>query len=97
MQRTAKFPTMVTKGALDDRFDQNTIHTSPKQSRPNSINYLKQTPIFEWCVLRCGSKNGHQKDIMHFKEIGLRAQNLLTILGSIFNMIGGPIFAFIMT
>ena len=39
-------------------------------------------------MVRCGSKNGHQKD-MCLKEIGLRAQNMLTILGSIVNIIGG--------
>ena len=44
--------------------------------------------MFEWCVVRCGSKNGHQKD-MCSKEIGLHAQNLLTIQGSIFNMVEG--------
>ena len=25
--------------------------------------YLIQTPIFEWCVVRCGSKNEHQKNM----------------------------------
>ena len=34
---------------------------------PSLITYLKQTPIFEWCVVRCGSKNGHQKGIC-FKD-----------------------------
>ena len=38
-------------------------------------------PIYEWYVVRCGSKNGHQND-MCLKEIGLHAQNMLTILGS---------------
>ena len=37
----------------------------------------------------CGSKNGHQKGIMYFKEIGLHAQKMLTILGSILNIFGG--------
>ena len=36
----------------------------------------------------CLSKNGHQKD-MSLKEIRLRAQNMLTILGSKVNMIWG--------
>ena len=35
-----------------------------------------------------GSKNKHQKD-MWFKEIGLRAQNMLTILSEIVNIILG--------
>ena len=55
---------------------------------PNSVNYLNQTPIFEWCLLRCDSKNRHQKGIMSSGEIGLRVQNLLTTLGSIVNIIG---------
>ena len=34
-----------------------------------------------------GCKNGHQKD-MCLKEIGLHAQNMLIVLGSIVNIIG---------
>ena len=55
---------------------------------PNSNTTLTWTPIFESYVVRCGSKNGHQKD-MSLKEIGLHAQNMLTILGSKVNMIWG--------
>ena len=36
-------------------------------------------------MVMCGSKNGHYID----EEIETRAQNLLTILGSLVNMIGG--------
>ena len=36
----------------------------------------------------CGSKNGHQKD-MFLNEVGTCAQNMITILSSIVNMIGG--------
>ena len=43
--------------------------------------------MFEWYVLKCGSKNKHLKD-MCFEEVGLHAQSMLTILGSIINMIG---------
>ena len=46
------------------------------------------TLIFEWCVVRRESKNGHQKD-MCLKEIELCVQNMLTIIGSIIDMIGG--------
>jgi hypothetical protein len=46
------------------------------------VNFLNWTTIFEWCMVRCGSKNGHQNDIC-LKEFELRAQHLLTILGSI--------------
>jgi hypothetical protein len=44
------------------------------------------TPTFEWYVVRCESRNWHQKD-MCLKEIRLCAQSALTILGSIMNMI----------
>jgi hypothetical protein len=40
----------------------------------NSVPYLNRTPIFKWCVVRCRSKNGCQKDMMCLKEIGLHAQ-----------------------
>ena len=55
-----------------------------KVSWPNLVTYIKYQPIFEWSVVRCGSKNRHQKDI-YLKEIGLCAQNLLAILSSIVN------------
>ena len=45
---------------------------SPKVSRPTLVTYPYWTPIFEWCMVRCGSKNGHQKTHV-FKKIGLRA------------------------
>ena len=40
-------------------------------------------------MVRCGCKNGHRKDII-LEEIRLCVQNiLLTIIGSIVNIIGG--------
>ena len=30
-------------------------------SMPNSITHPKKTPILEWCVVECRSKNGRQK------------------------------------
>ena len=50
---------------------------------PDSNTTIIWTRIFEWYVVRCGSKNGYQKGIMCLKEIGLRAQNMIIILGSI--------------
>ena len=35
------------------------------------------TAIFDLYVVRCGSKNGHQKDIMCSKDIGLPAQKFV--------------------
>jgi hypothetical protein len=56
--------------------------------KPYLVTFLNERPIFEWCVVSCVSKNGHQKDIGS-KEIGLCAQNVRTILGSKVNMIEG--------
>ena len=47
---------------------------------PYLVTFLNERPIFEWCVVSCGSKNEHQKE-MCLKEIGLCAQNVRTILG----------------
>ena len=33
-------------------------------------------------MIRCGSKNGHRKDITCFKEIGRRVLSKLIVLGS---------------
>ena len=65
--------------------------TIPKVNMPNfnSVSYLNCTPIFEWCVVRVGSKNEHHKD-MSIKQIGLHAQNLFIILSSIVSIIEGP-------
>ena len=38
-----------------------------------STTYVDQTPYFEWCVVRYGSKNGHQK-IMCLEEIAIHGQ-----------------------
>jgi hypothetical protein len=53
---------------------------------PNLVTYLNQTPMFEWCVVRCISINGYQNDTC-VKDSGLCAQNMRTILGSIVNII----------
>ena len=57
---------------------------------PNLNIAIIWIPVFEWYVdLRSISKkNGHQKDIC-LEEIGLHAQNMLSILGSIVNTIEG--------
>ena len=52
------------------------------------LPYFNQTPRFEVCVDRCGSKNSHLED-MCSKEIGLCLQNTVTTLHSIVILIGG--------
>ena len=49
----------------------------------------------KWCMVRYGSKNGHQIE-MCIKEIEPSPQNLLTILDSIVNITGGPLQSCIM-
>ena len=61
------------------------VSIATKVDWPNSATYLNLTPIFEWSVVRCESKNGHQKDTC-LEEIGLRAQSMSTILSSIVNI-----------
>ena len=49
---------------------------------PNFNIAIIQTPMYEWYVVRCRSKNGN------YKEIGLRLKiNMLPTLGSIVNII----------
>ena len=40
-----------------------TYCTRVKVDVPNSVTYLNRTPIFEWYVDKCGSKNGYQKNM----------------------------------
>ena len=54
---------------------------------------LHWTPVCEWYLVWCGSKNGYQKD-MCLIEIGLCAQIMITILSSIFKIFGGPTWPF---
>jgi hypothetical protein len=59
---------------------------------PNLVTHRNLTPIFEWYVVQCDPKTKYQNDIC-IKVTRLRAQNMLTILGSIVNIIwggGGP-------
>ena len=60
---------------------------------PNFNTTIRWTPIFEWNVDWCGSKNKHQNNIC-LKEMGRRAQNTLTILSSMVNMIVRPTLSF---
>lgn len=66
-----------------------TLTLSTKVDNPISITCLMHTFIFEWLMIWCGSKNGYQK-ICVPKDIGLYARNMINILSSIMNIIGGP-------
>lgn len=61
---------------------------------PSLVTRLDQTHIFKWWVLRCRYKMDAMKTC--FEEIGLCAQNLLTIEpDSVVNMIRGTYVAFL--
>jgi hypothetical protein len=52
----------------------------------NSNIAILWTHVLGWYVIMCGyNKSGHRKE-MCSKEIGISAHNMLTILGSTFNM-----------
>lgn len=52
------------------------------------INDMKWTPMFEYYVFRCDSKNRYKKN-MCSKEIESHAQSMLIGLDSIVDIIGG--------
>jgi hypothetical protein len=54
---------------------------------PNSITYLDWTPIIEWVCSQVWFHKQIPKDVCK-KEFGLHAQNTITIIGSIVNIIG---------
>ena len=53
---------------------------------PKLLTYLKWTPIFKWYVVRGGSKSSYKKD-MCGKEVGIHAQNTMSILNPIVHII----------
>ena len=57
-----------------------------KIDMPDLITHLNRTPIFEWHVVWCIYQMGYQKD-MPLIEIGLRDQHMISIIGSIVNMV----------
>lgn len=66
------------------------MNKRPKISMPNLVVYLKWMPIFKWCVVDCGSKNGCKKNTC-LKKINLCAQALCSICNytnAIVNIIG---------
>ena len=53
----------------------------------HSVTKLNRTHMFERYVVWCNSKDGYQKDV-DFEEIGLRVQNVITILGLTIDVTG---------
>ena len=60
-----------------------TTGSDTKVNDPNLVTCLHRTPIFEWWAVRCGSKNGHQKDIIFQARL-----EYMLILGSTLIIIG---------
>lgn len=54
-----------------------------KVSRPDSVTYLNLTPLFEWCLAGVNDTC--------LKMIGLSAQHLLAILGSMIDINRGDL------
>ena len=57
---------------------------------PTLVPYLNCTPIIECYVIRCDSKNKYQKDAC-LREIELQVQFMITVLGSIVNILRGDL------
>lgn len=62
------------------------IHDINKADMPYSVTSLDRTTIFDRYAVMCGSNNAYQKH-MQSNKIGPRAQNIITILNSMVNMI----------
>jgi hypothetical protein len=62
-----------------------TYHT--KVDVPNSVTCLIRTSIFECYVVWYGFKSGYRKDL-YMRKIGPLLKKMITILGSIVNIIG---------
>ena len=63
------------------------IHYTPKLDVPNLVTDLNHAPMFEWYVVWCGFKNEYRKGTCA-RKIGLRVQNMITILGLVINVVG---------
>ena len=64
---------------MTSRQDSRVVNPIIKVDVPNLIISLNWTALFEWYVIRCGSKNGYQKYTCLEKR-GLHAQNMLTMV-----------------
>ena len=63
---------------------------------PNPVNNTMWIPIFEWYVVRCGSKKRYQNN-MCLKRIGLHAQNIKPISRFIFHHNWGSLYDHLMS
>ena len=62
---------------------------SSKVDIPHLVTFHHWKPLCEWCVIRCGIKNGYKKDTC-FVEIGLRlTYENRSKLNSEHNCVGG--------
>ena len=47
----------IQNGCCDYLKERESSNLPPKTNMPNLVIDLEQTPTFEWCMARCGSKN----------------------------------------
>ena len=74
-----RFSNCVTQLLLHD-YDRQKLENMKTKYTPNLVTPLNQTPnIFEYCVVRRGSKNKYQKHLSS-KKIRLHPQVMTTIL-----------------
>lgn len=66
----------------------NILHLN-KVDVPSLVTYLNRPPMFEWYVIRCASKRKCRRKDVCVTWVGLRAQNMTSILNSIVNVIEG--------
>ena len=56
------------------------------------VTFPNQTPIFDWCVFRWGSKNKHHEDTS-LKEVGLHLKKLSFTPHSVGAELGGSVYS----
>ena len=71
-----------------EKKDSHVTNILTKVDALNLVTHPTWIHIFEWYVIKCTFKDRHLKD-MCSKEIKLHAQNKITILSSIVNIIWG--------
>ena len=90
-KRKSKYHTMWPVGLGNTEILTNKVEM--REMCLDLVAHLNWKPMFEWYVIWCGCKDGYHKD-MCLKRVRLHAQNMITILGSIVNIIGRHIWPF---
>ena len=70
------------------KFQVRTLDSRCKVDMLECNTTIIRAPIFDWYVVMCGSKTWHQKDMCLKRDLSM-CSNMVSILCSMFNMIGG--------